>query len=105
MPKKDKTKKKKKELHLPIKALFCGLVFFVELILVILLAYFAITINAVGDYIYVPTILLLIIDFILGMLINTLKVLILKGKRATIRKIQKNSRKVLRMFQKMQKTV
>lgn len=74
MPKKDKRKKKKKELHLPIKALFCGLVFFVELILVILLAYFAITINAVGDYIYVPTILLLIIDFILGIFILNTKV-------------------------------
>ena len=73
MPKNDKRKKKKKELHLPIKALFCGLVFFVELILVILLAYFAITINAVGDYIYVPTILLLIIDFILGIFILILK--------------------------------
>ena len=74
MPKKDKRKKKNKELHLPIKALFCGLVFFVELILVILLAYFAITINAVGDYIYVPTILLLIIDFILGIFILNTKV-------------------------------
>ena len=74
MPNKDKTKKKKKELHIPIKAIFCGLVFFVELILVILLAYFAITINAVGDYIYVPTILLLIIDFILGIFILNTKV-------------------------------
>ncbi len=69
-----KKKKKKKVIHFPIKAFFCALVFFIELLLVILLAYFAITINAVGDYVYIPVILLFIVDFILGIFILNTKV-------------------------------